>query len=58
MYEGKIASVKAETVNEVRTAAAELAISAATSVIADATKGAKGNKLIDESIALIKTKLN
>ena len=58
MAEDKIAQAQSEAVKEVRAAASELAISAATSVIADATKGAKGNKLIDESIALIKTKLN
>lgn len=58
MAEDKIAQAQAEAVNEVRAAASELAITAATSVISDATKGAKGNKLIDESIKLIKTQLN
>jgi len=58
MAEDKIAQAQAEAVKEVRAAASELAISAATSVIAEATKGAKGNKLIDDSIALIKTRLN
>lgn len=58
MAEDKIAQAQSEAVKEVRAAAADVAITAATAVIADATKGAKGDKLIDDSIALIKTKLN
>jgi len=58
MAEDKIAQAQAEAVKQVRAAAAEIAISAATTVIADAAKGAQGDKLIDDSIALIKTRLN
>ncbi len=58
MAEDKIAQAEAEAVKEVRAAAADVAISAATAVLADATKGTKGDKLIDDSIALIKTRLN
>lgn len=58
MAEDKIAQAEANAVNEVRAAASELAINAASDMISDATKGAKGNKLIDDSIALIKTRLN
>jgi F-type H+-transporting ATPase subunit b len=58
MAEDKIAQAEAQAVKEVRAAAADLAITAATTMVADSAKGAKGNKLIDESIALIKTRLN
>lgn len=58
MAEDKIARAEANAIKDVRAAASELAIDAAGDMIAVATKGAKGNKLIDESIALIKTRLN
>jgi len=58
MAEDKIAQAEAEAVKEVRSVAADVAIAAATSVLTDATKGTKGDKLIDDSIALIKTRLN
>ncbi len=58
MAEDKIAQAEAQAVTEVRSAAADLAIAAASDMVEQATKGAKGNKLIDESIALIKTRLN
>ncbi len=58
MAEDKIAQAQAEAVKEVRAAAADVAITAATAVLADVTKGTKGDKLIDDSIALIKTRLN
>ncbi len=58
MAEDKIGQAEAQAVNEVRSAAAELAVNAASDMVKQAAKGAKGNKLIDESIALIKTRLN
>ncbi len=58
MAEDKIAQAQVEAVKQVRSAAASAAIAAATSVLADSTKGASGDKLIDDSIALIKTRLN
>ena len=58
MAEDKIGQAETQAVNEVRSAAAELAIAAASDMVVESTKGAKGNKLIDESIALIKTRLN
>lgn len=58
MAEDKISQAEAQAIKEVRAAAADLAITAATTMVGEAAKGAKGNKLIDESIALIKTRLN
>lgn len=58
MAEDKIARAEAGAIKDVRAAASELAIDAASDMIAAAAKGAKGNKLIDESIDLIKTRLN
>jgi F-type H+-transporting ATPase subunit b len=53
----KIAQAEAQAVKDVRTAAAELAISAATQILSDELKGPKGEKLIDKNISEIKSRL-
>jgi F-type H+-transporting ATPase subunit b len=58
MAEQKISSAEAQAVKEVQSAASELAIAAAGELIAADAKGAKANKLIDESIASLKQQLN
>ena len=54
----KIAQAEAAAVKDVRNVAADLAVSAASKLSADAVKGAKGQALIDDSIAAVKTRLN
>jgi F-type H+-transporting ATPase subunit b len=54
----KIAQAEAAAVKEVRTVATEAAIAAASKLVAEAVKGAKGVKLVDESIAAVKGRLN
>jgi F-type H+-transporting ATPase subunit b len=56
--EQKIAQAEAAAIKDVRNAAAELAIAAAQSLVADAAKGAKGAELIASSIAAVKNRLN
>lgn len=56
--EQKIAQAEQQAVKDVRTAATDVAISAATELLATATEGAKGAKLIEESIAAVKSRLN
>lgn len=56
--EQKIAQAEATALKDVRNAATELAIAAAQSLMADATKGAKGADLIASSIEAVKTRLN
>ena len=58
MAEQKISSAEALAVKEVQSAASELAIAAATDIITAETKGAKGSKLVDDSIAALKQQLN
>ena len=58
MAEQKIASAETLAVKEVQSAATELAIAAASELIAEDAKGAKAGKLIDESIASLKQQLN
>ncbi len=58
MAEQKIASAETLAVKEVQSAASELAIAAASDLIAEEAKGAKGAKLVDDSIAALKTQLN
>ena len=58
LAEQKIAQAEVQAVKEVQSAASELAITAAADLIAAESKGSKGAKLIDESIAALKTKLN
>jgi F-type H+-transporting ATPase subunit b len=56
--ENKIAQAEAAAVKEVRAAAADLAIRAASSIIADGAKGKGGDGLIADSIAAVKSRLN
>jgi F-type H+-transporting ATPase subunit b len=56
--EQKIAQAEAAAIKDVRAAAADLAIMAASSIISDGTKGKGGEALIAESIAAVKTRLN
>ena len=58
MAEQKIAQAEVQAVKEVRAAAAELAIAAATRIIADELQGAKADQLVDVSIANLKDKLH
>jgi F-type H+-transporting ATPase subunit b len=54
----KIAQAEAAAIKEVRTTATEAAIAAASKLVGEAVQGAKGTKLIDESIAAVKSRLN
>jgi F-type H+-transporting ATPase subunit b len=56
--EQKIAQAEAAAIKDVRAAATDLAIKAATSVMAANAKGKGGEKLIAESIAAVKSRLN
>jgi F-type H+-transporting ATPase subunit b len=56
--EDKIAQAEAQAIKEVRAAAAELAIAAATRLIAEEVKGDKAAKLVDASIAALKDRLH
>ena len=58
MAEEKIAQAEAQAVKEVRAAAAELAIAAATRIIAEEVKGAKADQLVEVSIANLKDRLH
>ncbi len=54
----KIAQAEAAAIKEVRTTATEAAIAAAAQLVGEAVQGAKGTKLIDDSIAAVKSRLN
>jgi F-type H+-transporting ATPase subunit b len=56
--ENKIAQAEAAAVKEVRAAATDRAIAAATLLIGEGAKGKGGEKLIAESIAVVKARLN
>jgi F-type H+-transporting ATPase subunit b len=56
--EQKIAQAEAAAVKDVRSAAAELAVAAATSLIRENAKGKGGEKLIAESISAVRSRLN
>jgi F-type H+-transporting ATPase subunit b len=56
--EQKIAQAEAAAIKDVRETATSLAIAAATRLVGEAAKGTKGAKLIEESIAAVKTRLN
>lgn len=58
LAEEKIAQAEAQAVKEVRAAAADLAVAAATHIIGERSRGAQGAKLIDQSIAALKGRLN
>lgn len=54
----KIAQAEAQAVKEVRAAVTDLAVSAAERLIKDELKGTAGAKLVDQSIADLKDRLN
>lgn len=56
--EQKIAMAEAAAVKDVRAAAADLAMSAAAALLKDGAKGKTGEKLVAESIAAVKNRLN
>ncbi|MGE3875566.1 MAG: ATP F0F1 synthase subunit B [Parvibaculaceae bacterium] len=56
--EQKIAQAEQQAVKDVRTAATDVAITAATELLGVAAEGAKGAKLIEESIAAVKSRLH
>lgn len=56
--EQKIAQAEAAAIKDVRQAAAELAIAAATSVLRDTSTGKTGEALIAQSIVAVKSRLN
>ncbi|MGH6855166.1 MAG: ATP F0F1 synthase subunit B [Aestuariivirga sp.] len=56
--EQKIAQAEAQAVKEVRNAATDIAVAAATRLVAEAAKGTKGASLITESIEAVKSRLN
>jgi F-type H+-transporting ATPase subunit b len=56
--EQKIAQAEQQAVKDVRTAATDVAISAASELLASAAEGTKGTKLIEESIATVKSRFN
>ena len=56
--EQKIAQAEAAAIKDVRNAATDMAIAAAQSLMAEATKGAKGADLIASSIEAVKGRLN
>ena len=56
--EQKIAQAEAAAIKDVRASATDLAVAAAAELAAAASKGTKGAGLIDESIAVVRAKLN
>lgn len=56
--EQKIAQAEAAALKDVQARATDLAIAAATKLTAEAAKGAKGAKLVEASIAAVKSGLN
>lgn len=58
LAEQKIAQAEAQALKDVRAAAADLAVAAATSILGARSKGEQGRKLIDQSIASLKDRLN
>ena len=58
MAEQKIASAEAQALNDVRAVAADVAVSAASEVIAEQVKGGKSDELISQGISELKSKLH
>jgi len=56
--EQKISQAEQQAVKDVRMVATDVAIAAASELLGTATEGAKGAKLIEESIAAVKSRLN
>ncbi len=58
MAENKIAQAEAQAISDVKSAAVEIAVAAAQSIVAGKVKGAAGDKIIKSSIAEVKALLN
>lgn len=58
MAEEKITQAEAQAIKEVRAAAADRAIAAAAQIIGDQTKGKAGDRLVEEAVAGLKSRLN
>ena len=58
MAETKIAQAEAQAVADVRAAAADAAVSAASSILANTVKGSSADALINQGIAEVRQKLN
>lgn len=58
MAEQKIAQAEAQAIKDVRTIATDMAVAAASGLLKDAVKGAKGEALVAESIEAVKGRLN
>ena len=56
--EDRIAQAEASAVSEVRSKATDLAIAAATQIVAGKAKGDAGSRLVDQGIEAVKTRLN
>jgi F-type H+-transporting ATPase subunit b len=56
--EEKIAQAEVQAIKEVRSAAADLAVAAATRIIAEEVQGERAEKLVEASIADLKNRLN
>ena len=56
--EQKIAQAEAAAIKDVRNAASDLALKAAAQIVGATATGTKGAKLIDDSIAAVKSRLN
>ena len=58
LAEDKIAQAEAAAIKDVRATAADIAVKAATAIIAKQATGSRADKLIDQSIKLVKSQLN
>ncbi len=58
MAETRIAQAEAQAVKDVRAAAVDLAIGAARRLLADELAGERGDKLVDDAISELKTKMH
>ncbi|MFO1088465.1 MAG: ATP F0F1 synthase subunit B [Hyphomicrobiales bacterium] len=58
MAEEKIGQAEAQAVKEVRSAATDRAIAAASQIIGDQMKGKAGDRLVEDAVAGIKSRLN
>jgi len=58
LAEQKIAQAEAQALKDVRSMAADLAVAAATGLVAERAKGERGKTLVDQSIEALKGRLN
>ncbi|MBC8130828.1 MAG: F0F1 ATP synthase subunit B [Rhizobiaceae bacterium] len=58
MAETKIAQAESEAIAEVRSSAVEIAIAAASKILSERGSSGEGNRLIDQSISEVRTRLN